>query len=374
MGAVALHWLSVLGVPPSGTQGPGQEAVGRIRIRSRLQEVEPFLTPPSHSTQPGFHPQETPGPLESRVALTELCLWVPLGGPVCAGEPPAALLPHTSTPTSKPPLFAQALLLSQKPTDKRPFHTEARLSPPVPGHSSRWCGSRGRWGQRGRPSPPPGRNQALRPTRLLVSTPEPQVCRPYLAGRRRQVRQAGCDHRARGCHPAGHSRWMARGSLQGMEAGGGPAGRRWSSRPPKPRPYPNSPVLLGPRQTVYHIFFLFPFLLPPTPLPAWGSVLFLLERHPMPILKRTSAIFQNGQVGTQLQAHSRAFTWGVDPPLHMSDLSWDLPCTSGALRVACIPKQGPGGPWSWRSVQAGRSCRHRRVKPRPEGQRGLPAR
>lgn len=49
-GGAALYWLSVLGVPPSGTQGPGREAVGSIRIRSRLREVEPLLTPPPHPT------------------------------------------------------------------------------------------------------------------------------------------------------------------------------------------------------------------------------------------------------------------------------------------------------------------------------------
>lgn len=124
----------------------------------------------------------------------------------------------------------------------------------------------------------------------------------------------------------------------GDRAGGGPAGRRWSGHAPEPRPQPDSPVLPGPRQTVHYAFFLFPFLLPPDPSGGvWGSVLFLLEKHSMPTLKRMSAIFRNGQVGTQLQAHSGAFMSGVDPPPYMSDLSWDLPCTSGALRGPRIP-------------------------------------
>lgn len=108
--------------------------------------------------------------------------------------------------------------------------------------------------------------------------------------------------------------------------------------PPSPDPTPTPPFSRdrGRRSIMLSSFFL--FSCPPTPLGGvWGSVLFLLEKHSMPTLKRMSAIFRNGQVGTQLQAHSGAFMSGVDPPPYMSDLSWDLPCTSAALRGPRIP-------------------------------------
>lgn len=57
------------------------------------------------------------------------------------------------------------------------------------------------------------------------------------------MRRAGCGHRARGCRPAGRSRWTARGSLRGTGQVGGPAGSRWPSHPPEPRPDSNSPLL-----------------------------------------------------------------------------------------------------------------------------------
>lgn len=89
-----------------------------------------------------------------------------------------------------------------------------------------------------------------------------------------------------------------RGEVGGLQAGGGPGqGFRaqdfWARLPH-----------LGPRQTV-HYAFLFPFLLPPN-FGGMGPCFVFIRKHSMPTLKRMSAIFRNGQVGTQLQAHSGA--------------------------------------------------------------------
>lgn len=148
-----------------------------------------------------------------------------------------------------------------------------------------------------------------------------------------------------------------RGRLGGLQPGCGPAIPRGPDSTPTP---PCSPGTQ--KQVVYYAFFLFPFLLP---------TFVFIRKTSHAHIEKTVCYLPGWAGGTQLQAHSRAFTWGVDPPPYTSDPSWDLPCAFGALRGAWIPQQGPGGPWSRRGVQAGRSCHHPGVKLRPERQRGL---
>ena len=298
------------------------------------------------------------------------------GGGLCVSV--SHLLPCFLTPGPRPPgpFCLHRLPLSWKPRDKRPFYTEARLSSPDAQGVATSGAAPGAGGGReeGLPRPQEGARLLTHlDSRTSGVAPPPGLGHGALTWQIDVGRCAGLAAATGlgaavlqdvldGRHAALCRGW---GRLGGLQAGCGPAIPQGPDSTPTP---PCSPGTQ--KQVVYYAFFLFPFLLP-SPHTAWNSVLFLSEKHPMPTLKRPSAIFQDGQGGTQLQAHNRAFMWGVDPPPYTSDLSWDLPCACGALRGAWIPQQGPGGPWFRRGVQAGRSCHHPGVKLRPERQRGL---
>lgn len=272
---------------------------------------------------------------------------------MCVGEPPAALLLHTRTPTSRtptsrPPLSAQAAARPEAPGQEA-FYTEACLSSPdaqgvAPGGAAPGAGG-GR--EEGLPRPQEGaRLLAHLDSRTSGVAPPPGLGRSALTWQVDVCRCAGLAAATglgaavlqdvldgRHAAPCG-----GRGRLGGLQAAGGPA------IPRSPDPTPTPPCSPGTqKQILYYAFFLFPFLLP-TPHTAWSSVLFLLEKHPMPTLKRPSAIFQDGQGGAQLQAHSGAFTRGAgSSSLRVRPQLGPALCLRGPQR-RLDPKTGPWRP------------------------------